>query len=232
MPGLVPGLPMRRALCVHDRDCRDEPGDDDGEGARRRRKILHGIAENIFLVSLDQPLNLCLLSHISLIRGASPETVPEAERDAAPAGEARHLAPGRPRGARPLPLRGAAFSGWTRRRRRRAKARRQREGVTPPVAARKNGSGDTNRRGGAPGGASSRSHGKRRRLASVSGGRAGRSGSLASSRVSRRSAPLMFCGSLRKHGEPGAAQKNTGGGALACREFQIPRIARQRESQL
>ena len=31
MPGLVPGLPMRRALCAQDRDCRDEPGDDGGK---------------------------------------------------------------------------------------------------------------------------------------------------------------------------------------------------------
>ena len=58
---------------------------------------------------------------------------------------------------------------------------------------RKYGPANTNRRGGAPGGAFLRSQGGRRRLASVSGGRAGRSGSLASSRVSRRSAPLAWC---------------------------------------
>ena len=64
---------------------------------------------------------------------------------------------------------------------------------------------------GAPGGALSRSQGTRRRLASVSGGFADRPGSLASSRVCRRSAPLDGGRELQfREGLPGADSKNTG----------------------
>jgi hypothetical protein len=36
--GLVPAIPMRIALCSPKRDCRDEPGNDNGDFARGRAK--------------------------------------------------------------------------------------------------------------------------------------------------------------------------------------------------
>jgi hypothetical protein len=54
---------------------------------------------------------------------------------------------------------------------------------------------------------------ERGRLASVPGGRADRSGGLASLRVSRRSAPPTWGAQIWNSGLPGAGSKNTGNGA-------------------
>ena len=113
---------------------------------------------------------------VLLFEGRLLETILKAERDAAPAGEARNLALGRPRdptGGHYDPS-ARSFAGL---------------GLAATPRPRKRGPGDRNRRSGAPRGASSRSQGTRRRLASVSGGRAGRSRGLASPCISRRSAP-------------------------------------------